>query len=73
MQALVVAHALMGVHRAAIDYVRRRVLAGDRPERLAADVRRVTKRAFAQLERGLADYGRRPAVSPTPAAANDTA
>jgi AcrR family transcriptional regulator len=74
MQALVVAHALMGVHRAAIDYVRRRVLAGDRPERLAADVRRVTKRAFAQLERGLADYGRRPAVTrPTPAAANDTA
>jgi AcrR family transcriptional regulator len=54
--ALVAAGALMGVHRATIDYVRRRVLADDHPERLAADVRRVTRRAFALLERGLAAY-----------------
>ena len=54
--ALVAANALIGVHRALIDYVRRRVLADDRPEQLAADLRWVARRAFGLLERGLADY-----------------
>ena len=35
----VAANALIGVHRALIDYVRRRVLADDTPASLAADVR----------------------------------
>ncbi len=62
VSAAVAASALMGVHRAVLDYVRRRVLAHDRPERLATDVRRVTRRAFAVLEQGLAEYApRRPA------------
>jgi len=52
----VAANALMGVQRALIDYVRRRVLADDEPARLAADVRRLAKRAFALLEHGLGDY-----------------
>lgn len=57
--AHVAANALLGVHRALIDYVRRRVLAEDEISQLAADVRKVGRRAFAQLERGLGDYGRR--------------
>jgi MftR C-terminal domain len=57
----VVANALMGVHRALIDYVRRRVLADDEPARLAADVRRLGERAFALLEHGLGDYAAKPA------------
>lgn len=54
--ALVAAHALMGVHRASIDFVRQRVLDNDHPEQLATDVRRVTRRACALLENGFADY-----------------
>jgi AcrR family transcriptional regulator len=53
--AQVVANALMGVHRALIDYVRHRVLADDEVTRLAADVREQGTRAFALLERGLHD------------------
>lgn len=56
----VAANALMGVQRALIDYVRRRVLADDEPARLAADVRRLAKRAFALLEHGLGDYAAKP-------------
>jgi AcrR family transcriptional regulator len=56
----VAANALMGVQRALIDYVRRRVLADDEPARLAADVRRLAKRAFALLEHGLGDYAGKP-------------
>jgi AcrR family transcriptional regulator len=63
--ALVAAGALVGVHRAVVDYVRRRVLADDRPERLASDARRVTRRAFALLEKGLADFGTRGQHSPS--------
>jgi AcrR family transcriptional regulator len=52
----VVAAALIGVHRSLIDYVRRRTLEGaDAPE-IGREVRREAKRAFACLERGLADY-----------------
>jgi AcrR family transcriptional regulator len=56
LRARVVANALMGVHRALIDYTRARVLADDRPERLAGDLRRLAERAFDQLEHGLGDY-----------------
>jgi hypothetical protein len=56
----VAANALLGVQRALVDHVRRRVLAGDQPARLAADVRRLAERAFALLERGLGDYAAKP-------------
>lgn len=59
--AQVVASALLGVHGALITYVRQRVLADDDPQRLAADVRRLGNEAFALLEKGLADYGVKPA------------
>lgn len=54
--AEVVANALIGVHRALVAMVRRRILAGDRPRELADDVQAAADRAFALLERGLADY-----------------
>jgi len=57
--AHVAANALMGVHRALIDYTRRRILADDDPGRLAADVRRLGARAFTLLEHGLGDYAAR--------------
>jgi AcrR family transcriptional regulator len=53
IRAAVVAHALMGVHRALVDYVRRRVLSGDLAH-LDADVRRHTAAAFTLIETGLA-------------------
>ncbi len=54
----VVANALMGVHRALLDYVRRRTLAGEADfARLARDVRIQATRAFSRLEQGLAGYG----------------
>ena len=59
--ARVAANAMMGVQRALIDYVRRRILDDDRPERLAADVRRLGKRAIALLAEGLGDYAAKPA------------
>jgi AcrR family transcriptional regulator len=52
----VVASALMGVHRALVGRVRASVLRGTRGPKLAAEARTQTKRAFAQLERGLAGY-----------------
>ena len=51
-----VANALLGLHRALIDYVRERALAGAPASQLAREVRTQAKRAFAQLERGLGDY-----------------
>jgi AcrR family transcriptional regulator len=56
----IAASALIGVHRALLDYTRRRVLADKEPVRLAADVRRLGKRAFALLEHGLGDYAAKP-------------
>jgi AcrR family transcriptional regulator len=56
--AQVAANALIGVHRALVDYVRGRVLADDRLTRLAADVREQTTRAFAVLEHGFGDQFR---------------
>jgi AcrR family transcriptional regulator len=57
----VAANALIGVQHALVDYIRRRVLADEQPPRLAADVRRLARRSFAQLERGLGDYAPKPA------------
>jgi AcrR family transcriptional regulator len=50
-----VAGALLGVHRALIDYVRRRVLAGAGAAEIGAELQKQAKRAFGRLERGLAD------------------
>ena len=58
--ARVAASALLGVQRALVDHVRRRVLDDDEPARLAADVRDLGRRAFALLEQGLGDYAAKP-------------
>ena len=66
----VAANALLGIQRALIDYVRRRVLSGDEPARLAADVRKLTTEAFELLSRGLHGYAAKPpAPAPAPAPA----
>ena len=52
----VAANALLGLQRAVIDYVRRRVGSGQSLGGLAADVRTLTAEAFALLEQGLAGY-----------------
>jgi AcrR family transcriptional regulator len=62
--AQAVANALMGVHGALVEHARRRLLADDHPEQIAADVRRFGGRAFGLLEHGLADVGRRPPGRP---------
>jgi len=54
--ARVAANALMGVHRALIDYVRRRVLSDEEPGRLAAEVADRAADAFDLLDRGFRDY-----------------
>ena len=51
-----VANALLGIHRALIDYSRQRALAGAPASQIARELRVQEKRAFARLERGLADY-----------------
>jgi len=51
-----VASALMGVHRALVAYVRSSILAGRRGPKLASQARSQARRAFARLERGVADY-----------------
>ena len=57
VQPWVAAHALIGLHRSLIDYVRRETLAGTPNRKLARDVRVQAKQALAALEGGLADYG----------------
>jgi AcrR family transcriptional regulator len=52
----VAANALMGVHRALIDYARRQIVAGARNPQLARNVRAQGKRALGRLEAGLGDY-----------------
>jgi AcrR family transcriptional regulator len=52
-----VAIALLGVHRALIDYSRERALAGAPASKVAGELRTQAKRAFAQLEEGLGEYG----------------
>ena len=56
----VAANALIGVHRALLDYVRRQALAGRHNPGLARGVRAQGKRALALLERGLGDYAVKP-------------
>jgi AcrR family transcriptional regulator len=53
VEAVAVATALMGAHRAVVDYVRRRVQAGARGDALADDARTQIRKAFGRLERGL--------------------
>jgi AcrR family transcriptional regulator len=64
----VAANALMGIHRALIDYVRRRTLVeDDDPRELARSVRAQVKRASARLEAGLGGYATaRPDASAMP-------
>jgi AcrR family transcriptional regulator len=52
----VAATAMMGVHRALVDYARKRILEGARPPGLARDVREQGERALALLESGLGGY-----------------
>jgi AcrR family transcriptional regulator len=56
VEPLTAASALMAAQRALVAYVHASVRAGKRGPKLAADTRREGKRAFARLERGLADY-----------------
>ena len=53
----VAANALLGAHRALIDYVRARALAGASASQVGREVRARAKRAFDLLESGLGDYG----------------
>jgi AcrR family transcriptional regulator len=53
----VVAYALLGTHRASIDFVRERALAGARASQISREVRVQARRAFAQLEHGLGNLG----------------
>ena len=57
----VVANALMGVHRALIDFSRDLVVADTPSERAASAVRDEADRAFARLEQGLGEYAPKPA------------
>ncbi|MGZ4185391.1 MAG: TetR/AcrR family transcriptional regulator [Solirubrobacteraceae bacterium] len=59
LDAIVAANAMMGVHRALIQYTRSRILDGVPSPRLARDVRARAERAFLLLERGLGDYARK--------------
>jgi AcrR family transcriptional regulator len=59
VEAWVVANALMGIHRALVRDVHRRVLNGERGRRLGARVASQGERAFALLENGLGSYARR--------------
>jgi AcrR family transcriptional regulator len=53
----VAANALLGAHRALIDYVRERALAGARASEIAPDLRIQAGRAFELLEHGLGALG----------------
>jgi AcrR family transcriptional regulator len=59
----VAANTLMGLHRALVGYVRRRVLTDDDAalSGLAADIRKLTTAGFELLEQGLRDYAPKPA------------
>jgi len=56
VEPLAAAAAMMGAHRALVDYVRRRVRAGRKATALVEEARAQIRRGFALLERGLADY-----------------
>jgi AcrR family transcriptional regulator len=53
----VVANALVGIHRAGVDFARKQIVAGVRNPGLARSVRRQITHAVAALDRGLGDYG----------------
>jgi AcrR family transcriptional regulator len=57
LEPWVAANALIGVHRALVDYTRRRILAGARNPELGRDVRSRGTRALDALTAGLGDYG----------------
>lgn len=52
----VAANAMMGVHSAIVHHARRRVIAGTRHPKLAAEVRARGEEALALLDEGLATY-----------------
>ena len=52
----VAANAMMGVHRALVDFARRRILEGAKPPGLPREVRAQGERALALLEDGLGGY-----------------
>jgi AcrR family transcriptional regulator len=52
----VAADAMMGVHRALVDFARRRILEGAKPPGLAREVRAQGEAALALLQDGLGDY-----------------
>ena len=52
----VAANALMGVHRALVEYTRREILAGTRNPRLSRQVLAQGRRALALLDGGVRDY-----------------
>jgi AcrR family transcriptional regulator len=54
-----VANALLGLHRALIDQVRREALDGTPVAHIREDIRAGAERAIAQLEQGLGSYGRK--------------
>jgi len=56
VEPLAAAAALMGAHRALVDYVRRRVAAGRRGAALVEDARLQIRRAYARLDGGLSGY-----------------
>jgi hypothetical protein len=55
----VAAHALIGVHRSLIEYVRRRALAGATAPRIARELREQGEQALGLLARGLGEYAPR--------------
>ena len=56
VEPMTAAGALIGAHRAVVDYVRRRVLAGRRGAALVEDARVQIRRAYARLDSGLGGY-----------------
>lgn len=60
VEPLAVAAAMIGAHRALVDHIRKRVLAGRRGAALVEDARLQIRRAFGRLEKGLATYAVRP-------------
>jgi MftR C-terminal domain len=57
LEPWVVANALMGVHRASIDYSRQRLLAGADSARVSREMRARIKRALDTLETGFGTLG----------------
>ena len=56
----VAADAMIGVHRALVDYARGRIVAGELGPRLTRDIRAQARQAFALLDGQLGEYARKP-------------